>query len=145
VNWWALFRIALAIAIAFLVNYCVVSASEALLSRAFPPAPGTNLSDAIQLAAYVKSLPATAFLGLITGWLVGAIGAVTAAYLISDRMVALAWVAGAISLFGVVSTLFMLPHPLWAAVAGIAVPLVVSWTIPRVIGLPQRPPSARPD
>lgn len=136
-NWRALFRIALAIAIAFLVNYCVVSASEALLSRAFPPAPGTNLADPTQLAAFVRLLPVTAFLGLLAGWTIGAIGAVTAAYLISDRMVPLAWVGGAFSLFEVVSTLFMLPHPLWVGVAGVAMPFVVAWAIPGTIGLPR--------
>ena len=144
-NWRALFRIALAIAIAFLVNYCVVSASEALLSRAFPPALGTKLTDATQLATFVKSLPVMAFLGLVAGWTIGAIGAVTAAYLISDRVLWLAWIGGAFSLFGVVSTLCMLAHPLWVAIAGIAMPFLVSWAIPRAIGLPQAPKSPRPD
>lgn len=136
--WRAFFRVVAAIAIGFLVNYCVVSASEALLSRAFPPAPGTNLADPVQLAAFVKSLPVTAFLGLVTGWAVGAMGAVTAAYLISDRMVPLAWVGGAISLVGVISTLCMLPHPLWVAIVGVVMPFVVAWGIPRAIGLPRR-------
>jgi hypothetical protein len=144
VSWLVLLRIAAAIAIAFLVNYCVVSASEALLSHAFPPAPGTNLADPIQLEAFVKSLPITAFVGLVTGWAVGAIGAVAAAYLVSDRIVPTAWVGGAISLFGIVSTLFMLPHPFWVGVVGIAMPVLFSWAIPRAIGLPQ-PTSTRPD
>ena len=130
-------RIVLALVAALAANVLLVSCGEALLGMVFPPPPGTNLNDPAMLAAFARSMPTAAIVGLLAGWAAGAFGATAAAYLVSRRIVWTAWAGAAINLFGVIVSVLTIPHPLWAVVVGLAVPLVAAWSIPRLF--PPRP------
>lgn len=138
-TWVTSAKASLALVVAFLANFAIVAVAEAFLGRAFPPPHGTDLHDHVQLAAFVKSLPPMAFIGLLLGWTTGALLASASAYLIADRMVWLARAGAAISLIGIASTICMLHHPLWVVGIGLLMPFAVAWLVPRLIGLPPRP------
>ena len=124
----------LAILAAFAVNLLVVGAAEWGLSLAFPPPPGANLGDPIQLEAFMNSMPIQAYLGLVAGWATGAFGASAAAYFIAERKVWAAFLGAAINLLGVLVTVATIPHPLWVTAIGLIAPLMAAAAIPRLGG-----------
>ncbi len=123
-----------AVLAAFAVNLLVVGTAEWGLSRAFPPPPGVNLSDPAQLEAFMNGMPLAAYLGLLLGWTLGAIGASATAYFIAERRVWAAFVGAGINLLGVLASVATLPHPLWVAAVGLIAPLMVAAAVPRFGG-----------
>lgn len=83
----------------------------------FPPPPGTRLSDPEDLAEFVRSLPAPAFLLLELSYVVGsATGGAVGARLMPSRKYEVAIFVGVVlTLLGFVN-LASIPHPLWVAV-----------------------------
>ncbi|TWT56999.1 hypothetical protein KOR42_03560 [Thalassoglobus neptunius] len=91
-----------------------------LSSFLFPLPPGVDLNDADAFAAYVETLPPTAFLIVL---LAHAGGAFVGGY-ICELIVAQNWLAGPIcigtlTLLGGITNLMMISHPIWFAIADV--------------------------
>jgi hypothetical protein len=124
-------RAILAILAAFVVNVLVFSAGEYLFNAVFPPPSGIDLDDQAQMLAFVKSIPDTAFIGLVAGWAAGAFAAAGAAFWISGRRPWAAGVGAAINFFGVLITVATIAYPLWVTAIGLFMPLIAASTIPQ--------------
>ncbi len=113
-----------------------VGAIQSLGHMIFPPPPDANLSDPDQLAAFIERLPPSALLFVVAAWLIGSFaGAVVATLVARRETIVPAMAVAAAVLFGALYSLFMIPHPLWMAVAGIALPLPFAWLGAIVAGI----------
>ena len=122
----------LAVLGAVVANVLIVSLCEMVLGRAFPPPPGLNLQDPAALKAFAQSMPTAALALLTAGWAAGAFGSAATGYLIARKTWA-AWVGPAFNLLGVAMSLSMIPHPLWVAIIGLAMPFLAGWSVPRLL------------
>ena len=127
-------RSVLAVLAALVVNVILVWAGELGLSLAFPVPHGVNLGDRAQLEAFMNTMPATAYVGLLASWAVGAVAASAAAYFIAGRQVWAAFAGAGINLVGVLLSVATIPHPLWVTAIGLFVPLMAAAGVPRLGG-----------
>jgi hypothetical protein len=125
-------RSILAVLAALVANFLVVALCELALGAAFPPPAGISLEDPIQMATFVKTVPATAFLGLVVGWTAGAFAAAAAGFYASGRQTWAAFAGAAINFLGVLVTVATIRHPLWVTAVGLFMPLIAASTIPRL-------------
>lgn len=117
---------------AVIANVLLVSLCEMGLTRAFPPPPGLDLNDPVQLKVFAESMPTAALMMLVAGWAAGAFGSAAAGYLIARKTWA-AWVGPGFNLLGVVMSVSMIPHPLWVAAVGIVMPFIAGWSMPLLL------------
>lgn len=92
------------------------------------PLPAGELGDEADLAARVAAAPLGKLAWVLAGWLVAAFaGGWVAARLsrVHRRPAALA--VGALIVLGVAINVWLLPHPLWMILAGLAAPLPLAW------------------
>lgn len=102
----------------------------------FPPPPDLDLSDPDQLATLVDRLPPAALMFVIAAWIAGSfVGGVVATLIARRETIVPAMTVAAAMLFGALYSLFMIPHPLWMAIAGIASPLPSAWLGAIVAGI----------
>jgi hypothetical protein len=88
----------------------------------YPLPPGVDASDFEALKALLPTLPVGALLLVLLGWTVAPLaGGFAAAWVARRAPVAHALVVGLFFLAGGIAMLVMMPHPLWFAVAGVAV------------------------
>ncbi len=113
-----------------------VGAIQSLGHMIFPPPPDVNLSDPNQLAALIERMPPAALIFVVAAWLVGSFaGAVVATLIARRETIVPAMTVAAAVLFGALYSLFMISHPLWMAIAGIALPLPSAWLGATVVGI----------
>lgn len=90
-----------------------------MLSWVMYPLPdGANMSDPETMKPYIESLPAPAFLVVLTAHAGGAlVGGLVAALIARRWQLILGAIVGGFFLLGGISTVMSLPGPLWFAVA----------------------------
>ena len=94
----------------------------------FPPPPGLDFSDMTAVDAFVRSMPASALLVIVGGWLLGAfVGAGIAAALARRHQLAVALVVGACITVGTGVNAAQIHHPLWVTAAGVLLPIPLAW------------------
>ena len=104
----------LAVFLGLLLAMVVAFVLEIVGHLVYPPPPGLDLADPAALRSFTESIPAGAFVLLLVGWLVGAAaGGWLAARLAPRAPIVHALIVGAIILMGAVSTMVMIPHPVW--------------------------------
>jgi len=113
----------LAVVAGVIAGALVVAVLEALGHQVYPPPAGIDMTNADTARQMMIDAPAGALLFVLGAWALGALAAGwTVARLAHEQRMPLALIAGAILLAGAVTTLVMLPHPLWFTIAG---PLVM--------------------
>ena len=117
--------------------WVVIMLFEFAGASVYPPPPGSDLSDADQLRAYIASAPAAAMSFVLAGWAAGAfLGGWVAAKLSHRHRLGGALAVGAVVLAGVMANAVMVPHPPWFTVLGLLLPLPAAWLaarwVPRV-------------
>ena len=100
---------------------------ETVGHRLYPP-PALNYSDTEALRAYVEGLPIGAKLIVLSAWLAGTIDGVFVAGLVNRARYGL---CGALVLAATLANLTMIPHPLWMAIATLAIPLPIAMGVAR--------------
>ena len=90
--------------------------------RAFPPPPGIDVHDPVQLTQLITQMPVAALGLVLAGWVVGALDGGLVAALIAKRRVP-AIVVGVLVMLGAFLMVSMVPHPVWMSVAGVLLPL----------------------
>lgn len=116
------------ILVGIVIAVATVFAVEQIVHLFAPAPPDFNMRDPEQVRARVAGLPATAFLLVLVGWLVGTALGSWAAMRIS-RSVTL-WPGGAVGGAIAAATLYnvvTIPHPIWFAAAALILIPIASW------------------
>lgn len=94
----------------------------------FPPPAGMDWANSQTVAAFVASLPLSAMLLVLSGWLLGAfVGATVAARIAERHRLACALGIGALVVLGVLDSARSISHPSWMIVLGVLLPLPLAW------------------
>jgi hypothetical protein len=117
------------------VAFLCVLAVETIGHLAFPPPPGTDLSDPAQVARIMENVPAAALAFVAAAWFIGALAGSWVANLVAKRALA-GWIVVALVLAGGVLTMTAIPHPAWMWAMGIALPLIAGWLARKLAGVP---------
>ena len=129
---------ALAAVIGLLVANIVVGAVEYANSLLYPFPPGFDMNDQAQIAAFVKTLPAGAFVAVWVAWMVGGFAGTFLAQKLSPpgKTIPSIVVMALFSAFCVFNML-MLPHPV-PFVAAVIVGVPLATLAGRVLAMRQR-------
>ena len=99
----------------------------------YPPPPGLDFTNPEVIAAYVPTMPWQATAIVVASELLAAfVGAFAAASISRDHKLACALAIGAIDMALVAMNAISIPHPTWAIVAGIGLPLPLAWLAARL-------------
>ena len=94
----------------------------------YPPPPGMDFTNPEVIAAYAATMPWPALAIVVTSELAGAfVGAFAAASISREHKMACALAIGAVDMLSVAMNATSIPHPTWAIVAGIGLPLPLAW------------------
>jgi hypothetical protein len=118
------FRGILAVMLGSVAAFVTVGVLEVLGHMVFPPPPGLDMHDSTAL----KQLPTGALVTVLLAWGIGTfIGAWVAARLAPAAKIAFGLGIGVLFLLAGVSTMIMIPHPIWMWVVGMAEPLPMAY------------------
>jgi hypothetical protein len=102
------------------VAFLLVFASEGISHKVFPPPPGMNDRDMVQVKAFVATLPLSALLIVLTGWLIATFVATWVATKIARGPIA-GFILGALLLAVGIANAFIIPQPVWFSIASFAI------------------------
>ena len=111
--------------IAFVMVFLGDMLSQTLAASAGPPP--TDMSDRSAMEAYMAGLPAAVFLVMLATWTVAAFAAAAFAARFARRGAWPGWAAAALFLCATAANLFLIPHPLWMAIAGVVLVVAAGW------------------
>jgi hypothetical protein len=122
-------RLTLALIAGIAAALITIMVIETVGHSMYPP-PALDYNDTEALRAYVDGLPLGAKLIVLAAWLAGTIDGVFVAGLVNRGRYGLcAAVIGGLVLAATLFNLWMIPHPLWLALAGIVgIPLCAAMT-----------------
>ena len=115
-------RCILAVLAGLVAAWLTVTLFEFASMHTFPPPPGIDVHDPAQLAQLIAGMPVPALGLVLAGWVIGALDGGLVARLIAKRR----WpaiVVGVVVALGALLMVTTVPHPLWMAVAGVALPI----------------------
>jgi hypothetical protein len=111
-----------AVLLGLLVSFAIVMLVEWLGHQVYPPPPGLDFKNPVQVQQFTSNLPLGAFLFLLLGWFLGTLGGgLTACSVARDKPLVFASVIGAVMLAATIANLAMIPHPTWFSIAAIVV------------------------
>ena len=128
-------KIVLGVVAGFVVAFLCVAGIETVGHLAFPPPPGTDLSDPAQLARLIETLPMGAFAFVVAAWFIGSLAGAWVANLVAKRALA-GWIVAVLVIAGAVYTMMAIPHPAWMWAMAIALPLIAGWLAQRLAKVP---------
>lgn len=131
-----LWRRILAVLAGLAIAFAIVMVTELIPHRLYPPSPGTNMDDFTQVKAYVASLPVTALVIVLAGWLVATVAGTSVAAGIARNRVP-AYVVGALLLAVGVYNAFIIPQPVWFSAVSLVI-YIVGTMIGARIAVPNR-------
>jgi len=102
------------------VTFLLVFASEGISHKIFPPPPGMNMSDMVQVKAFVATLPLSALLIVLTGWLIATFVGTWVATKIARGPIA-GFILGALLLAVGIANAFIIPQPLWFSITSFVI------------------------
>ena len=115
-----MWRNALAVIVGMFLGALTVGLVEILGNLIFPLPPGIDPSNPEALSRALPFLPVGALLFVLLAWAAGSlVGGFFAAWLAASHPLYMALGVGGILLIGGISTLVVLPHPLWFSVIGV--------------------------
>ena len=100
--------------------WLVVSIAEAAAHKIYPPPRGLDMTDFNQVKQFVASLPVSALLIVLAGWLVGTfLGTWLAARISQNRVPA--YIVGGLLLAAGIANAVLIPQPIWFSIISFAV------------------------
>ncbi|WP_164117657.1 hypothetical protein [Sphingorhabdus sp. Alg239-R122] len=124
-------RRVLGIIAGIIVAGILVALLEGLGHIIYPPPAGTDLNNPDDLAQIMHIMPFGAKLSVIIAWFLGTLGgAATALYI--TRWPWSVWIVAAFIIAGTIFSLMTIPHPLWMAICGLALPVIAGWLAPKI-------------
>lgn len=93
-----------------------------------PPPEGLDFTDKEAITEFMKTVPVSAFLVMLAGWLLSAFSGA----FVASKIVPLSWksvslLTGGILMLGAIMNMVMLPHPVWMMVIGILGYFPLAW------------------
>lgn len=128
-------RIVAGIVVGAVIAVLCVAGIEMVGHLAFPPPPGTDLTDPAQVARIMENVPWAALAFVAAAWFIGALAGSWVANLIAKRALA-GWIVVALVLAAGIYTMTTIPHPAWMWAMGIALPLIAGWLAQRLAKVP---------
>jgi hypothetical protein len=125
-----------AVIVGLIVAFLLVAGAESISHILHPPPPGTDMHDMNQVKAFVATLPMSALLVVLAGWLIATFVATLLAAKIAQSPIA-GYVVGALLLCAGIVNAFMIPQPVWFSIASFAIYIGATWVGARA-GKPAR-------
>lgn len=117
-------RKALGVAVGAIVAFTCVQAAEMIVHQLYPFPPGADMHDMATIKKFVATLPLTAMLLVLAGWLIGTLlGTFVAAKIGRSRVPA--YVVGVLLLGGGIANAFIIPQPAWFTAVSVVIFLAV--------------------
>jgi hypothetical protein len=116
------------------VAWLLVMLAEALVHKFYPPPAGINMNDFNEVKKFVASLPVSALLLVLSGWLMGTLAGTFAAARVG-RSATPAYVLGAILLAAGIANAIIIPQPVWFSAVSFVIYITMSLTGAR-LGFP---------
>jgi predicted MFS family arabinose efflux permease len=124
----SIFRRVGSVLFGLVVGTVVIMAVESLGQRLFPPPPNMDLKDLANLVATMSRVQPGALVMVLVGWALGSFaGGWAAARMAGRDEVRQALLVGAVLMAAGVANFFVIPHPVWMVVLGLAVYLPFAW------------------
>src|SRR4051812_7581316 len=117
-------RIVLAVIVALIVAFGVISIAQMLTAFVVPPPSADVLRDSAATRQYMMSAPAMGYIMVVIGWILGAFAAGFVVTKMSRREspgITLPIVVGGLMTLGAIVIFVALPHPMWFVVVGLLV------------------------
>ena len=114
-----------AIVVGVLVTGTIVLAIEMLGHMVYPPPPGLDIAKPEDQARIVAAMPTGAKVAVVVAWFFGALGGAVVAARIG-RSPRYAWAIGALTVAMCAFSLVSIPHPVWMAISGVALPIIAA-------------------
>jgi hypothetical protein len=125
-------RSVLGVIIGIISGFVVIYAVEHVGQLIWPVATELDLKDKAAAAAFLAGMPIGGLVTVVVAWILGAYTGSMVALLISDRRRIAGIIPAALIFAATVLVLFMLPHPLWMAVAGLGGIIAAGWLADRL-------------
>jgi len=125
-------RSVLGVIIGIISGFVVIYAVEHIGQLIWPVATELDLKDKAAAAAFLAGMPIGGLVTVVVAWILGAYTGSMVALLMSDRRRIEGIIPAALIFAATVLVLFMLPHPLWMAVAGLGGIIAAGWLADRL-------------
>lgn len=125
-------RSVLGVIIGIISGFVVIYAVEHVGQLIWPVATELDLKDKAAAAAFLAGMPIGGLVTVVVAWILGAYSGSMVALLMSDRRRIAGIIPAALIFAATVLVLFMLPHPLWMAVAGLGGIIAAGWLADRL-------------
>lgn len=125
-------RSVLGVIIGIISGFVVIYAVEHVGQLIWPVATELDLKDKAAAAAFLAEMPIGGLVTVVVAWILGAYTGSMVALLMSDRRRIAGIIPAALIFAATVLVLFMLPHPLWMAVAGLGGIIAAGWLADRL-------------
>jgi hypothetical protein len=125
-------RSVLGVIIGIISGFVVIYAVEHVGQLIWPVATELDLKDKAAAAAFLAAMPIGGLVTVVVAWILGAYTGSMVALLMSDRRRIAGIIPAALIFAATVLVLFMLPHPLWMAVAGLGGIIAAGWLADRL-------------
>lgn len=94
----------------------------------FPVPPDLEVRDTAAMSEYIASVPLAALLLVLAGYFVATFdGTFIACWIGRAKPFIFALVVGVLMLVATISTLIMIPHPMWFNIASVAGIIIAAW------------------
>ena len=114
------------VVVGVVVAWLTIMLAEFASAPLHPMPAGLDMRDPESVAAFVATLPASALLLVLSGWVLGGlVGGYVAASI--SRKPRPALTVGIVIVIGVIANAVMIPHPMWMTVAGVLLPVPAAW------------------
>ena len=114
------------VVVGVVVAWLTIMLAEFASAPLHPMPAGLDMRDPESVAAFVATLPASALLLVLSGWVLGGlVGGYVAAGISHKPRPALT--VGIVIVIGVIANAVMIPHPMWMTVAGVLLPVPAAW------------------
>jgi hypothetical protein len=119
-----------------IIAFLLVAGAEGIAHMIYPPPPGMNNQNMNQVKAYIATLPLSAMLVVLTGWLIATFVATWLAARIAGTPVP-GYIVGALLLCAGIANAFLIPQPVWFSIASIVIYIGATWVGARAGARPQ--------
>lgn len=120
-----------------IVAFLLVFGAEGIAHKVYPPPAGMNMQDMAQVKAFVATLPLSALLIVLAGWLIATFVGTWLAAKIAQNAIP-AFILGALLLAAGIANAFMIPQPVWFSIASFVIYIGATMVGARVGVQPQQ-------
>ena len=114
------------VVVGVVVAWLTIMLAEFASAPLHPMPAGLDMRNPESVAAFVATLPASALLLVLSGWVLGGlVGGYVAASI--SRKPRPALTVGIVIVLGVIANAVMIPHPMWMTIAGVLLPVPAAW------------------